>query len=176
VPWCDINWHRGNREQLLFFVTQSHSSLGPSAARTERETQPRTTVAPQSCITLISVREAARPRGPPEAQCAAGSAPKLTRRGAPRKFTGKEEDSEVGLTYFGKRFLNAQLGRWISADPLAVHAPGQADLNLYAYVSGSVLKNVDPLGLTEHSGQPDHPFRSLDQKSERSDGWFRLFG
>jgi RHS repeat-associated protein len=37
---------------------------------------------------------------------------------------------------------------WISADPLAVHAPGEVhDLNLYAYVSGAVLKYVDPLGL-----------------------------
>jgi RHS repeat-associated protein len=67
------------------------------------------------------------------------------------KFTGKEEDAEVGLTYFGKRFLNAQLGRWISADPLAVHAPGQADLNLYAYVSGGVLTNTDPLGLEKEA-------------------------
>ncbi len=62
-------------------------------------------------------------------------------------FTGKEEDVEVGLTYFGKRFLSPQLGRWVSADPLAVHAPGEADLNLYAYVSGAVLKSVDPVGL-----------------------------
>ena len=65
------------------------------------------------------------------------------------KFTGKEEDVEVGLHYFGKRYLNTHLGRWISPDPLAIHAPGEADLNLYAYVSGSVLKNVDPLGLEE---------------------------
>jgi len=64
-------------------------------------------------------------------------------------FTGKEEDVEVGLQYFGKRFLSPYLGRWISADPLAVHAPGSADLNLYAYVHGGVLKNVDPLGLEE---------------------------
>src|SRR5690606_37478095 len=42
---------------------------------------------------------------------------------------------------------NPLLGRWVSADPLAIHAPGQADLNVYAYVSGSILKNVDPLGL-----------------------------
>src|SRR5690606_2009052 len=59
------------------------------------------------------------------------------------RFTGKEEDVEVGLQYFGKRFLNPLLGRWISADPLAVHAPGEADLNLYAYVSGHVLRATD---------------------------------
>ena len=65
------------------------------------------------------------------------------------RFTGKEEDVEVGLQYFGKRYLNPLLGRWVSADPLAVHAPGDADLNLYAYVSGSVFQAVDPLGLTD---------------------------
>jgi uncharacterized protein RhaS with RHS repeats len=58
----------------------------------------------------------------------------------------------VGLHYFGKRYLNTHLGRWISPDPLAIHAPGEADLNLYAYVSGHVLKSVDPLGLEEKSG------------------------
>jgi RHS repeat-associated protein len=108
---------------------------------------------------LTSEREAARLRGPPTAHPAGGSAANFSQGGAPRKFTGKEEDSEVGLTYFGKRFLNAQLGRWISADPLAVHAPGEADLNLYAYVSGSVLKNVDPLGLEE---------KSTDSKNEHA--------
>jgi RHS repeat-associated protein len=66
-------------------------------------------------------------------------------------FTGKEEDVEVGLVYFGKRFLSPQLGRWVSADPLAVHAPGKADFNLYAYVSGAVLKSVDPVGLVEEA-------------------------
>src|SRR5690606_15558277 len=69
------------------------------------------------------------------------------------RFTGKEEDVEVGLQYFGKRYLNPLLGRWISADPLAVHAPGEADLNVYAYVSGRVLKNIDPLGLDEGDPQ-----------------------
>jgi RHS repeat-associated protein len=63
------------------------------------------------------------------------------------RFTGKEDDVEVGLIYFGKRFYNPLLQRWISPDPLAIHAPGQADLNLYAYVHGKVLVAVDPVGL-----------------------------
>lgn len=65
------------------------------------------------------------------------------------RFTGKEEDVEVGLVYFGARFLSAQLGRWVSADPLAVHGLG-ADPNVYAYVSGRALKSVDPVGLTSY--------------------------
>jgi len=63
------------------------------------------------------------------------------------KFTGKEEDSEVGLEYFGKRYYAPGLNRWASADPLAVHSPGQADLNLYGYVRGGVFRAVDPTGL-----------------------------
>jgi RHS repeat-associated protein len=62
-------------------------------------------------------------------------------------FTGKEEDQEVGLTYFGKRFLSPYLGRWVSADPLGVHRVNHADPNLYAYVHGTVLSYIDPRGL-----------------------------
>ena len=62
------------------------------------------------------------------------------------RFTGKEEDVEVGLQYFGKRYLSAALGRWASADPLAVHGLA-ADFTVYAYVHGSLLKAVDPTGL-----------------------------
>jgi RHS repeat-associated protein len=62
-------------------------------------------------------------------------------------FTGKEDDSEFGIVYFGKRFYSPYLGRWLTADPLAVHSAGRADLNLYAYVMGAILKAIDPLGL-----------------------------
>jgi|GEM_PF-3015862 len=65
----------------------------------------------------------------------------------PYKFTGKEEDIEVGLVYFGFRYLNPLLQRWISADPLAIHDPGSGDLNVYAYVRGRALIAVDATGL-----------------------------
>ena len=77
------------------------------------------------------------------------------------RFTGKEEDVEAGLIYFGKRFLNPLLNRWVSADPLAVHGLG-ADPNLYAYVSGRALQNVDPLGL---EGSP--PAHTTDAGAEK---------
>jgi len=69
------------------------------------------------------------------------------------RFTGKEEDSEVGLAYFGARYLATALGRWTSADPLAIHGL-EADANLYAYVSGNLLNSTDPLGLEEKKGGP----------------------
>ncbi len=52
-----------------------------------------------------------------------------------------------GSSLFGKRYLVPALGTWLNPDPLAVHSPGSADLNLYAYVGGQLLRAVDPLGL-----------------------------
>jgi RHS repeat-associated protein len=63
------------------------------------------------------------------------------------RFTGKEEDAEVGLTFFGARYYHPQLARWMSADPLTVHTSG-ADPNPYAYVGGSPVQHTDPLGLS----------------------------
>ncbi len=62
------------------------------------------------------------------------------------RFTGKEEDIEVGLQYFGKRFYAPGLGRWISADPLTIHSFG-ADANAYAYANGRPFSVIDPTGL-----------------------------
>ena len=66
----------------------------------------------------------------------------------PYKFTGKEEDIEVGATYFGARYYNAHLGRFMSADPLTIHGLA-SDMNPYAYVRGRVMSHVDPLGLSD---------------------------
>ena len=63
-------------------------------------------------------------------------------------FTGKENDTEIGLAYFGHRFLSTSLGRWASADPLAVHGLA-ADANVYAYVHGHLLSAIDVAGLGE---------------------------
>ena len=68
----------------------------------------------------------------------------------PMGFTGKEADQEVGLVYFGERYLIPRLGRWASPDPLHVHASGGGEaLNSFHYVSGNLLAARDPLGLEE---------------------------
>jgi RHS repeat-associated protein len=61
------------------------------------------------------------------------------------KFTGKEEDVEVGLQYFGARYLVVGLGRWASADPVTIHAL-RGDPNPYAYVGGMATNAIDPDG------------------------------
>jgi len=64
-------------------------------------------------------------------------------------FTGKEDDSEFGVVYFGKRFYSTYLNRWLTPDPLAIHIAGSADLNLYAYVRACLLRATDPIGLED---------------------------
>lgn len=71
----------------------------------------------------------------------------------PYRFTGKEEDIEVGLTYFGARYLSTNLRRWISPDPLTIHG-ASGDSNPYAYVRGRTLAAVDPWGLDGHEVSP----------------------
>ena len=76
------------------------------------------------------------------AQDLAGIAPE------PMGFTGKEGDEEVGLTYFGERYLISRLGRWASPDPLQVHAVGGGEaINGFHYVSGNLLAGRDAIGL-----------------------------
>jgi RHS repeat-associated protein len=64
------------------------------------------------------------------------------------RFTGKEDDVEVGLSDFGARYYSPFIGRWVSADPLTVHGLG-ADPNNYAYVHGRLLVATDPIGLED---------------------------
>jgi RHS repeat-associated protein len=88
------------------------------------------------------------------------------------KFTGKEEDIEVGLQYFGYRYYAPALNRWISADPLAIHRL-EADANCYAYVSGRALVAVDPDGLNplDWISKNVGPSSQLGQKLSHGNFW-----
>jgi|SRR5271168_96997 len=66
------------------------------------------------------------------------------------KFTGKEADIEAGVTYFGARYYQAHLGRWMSPDPLNIHGLS-GDPNPYAYLGGRTVNAVDPIGLDDEA-------------------------
>ncbi len=62
----------------------------------------------------------------------------------PWRYLGKRVDKEVELIYFGYRYYDPKVGRWISPDPLG----GVDGPNLYAYAHNNPMKYIDYFGLT----------------------------
>ena len=62
------------------------------------------------------------------------------------KFTGQEEDDSTGLYYYGARYYDAQLGRFITADPTIQHPTDPQDFNRYAYARNNPIVFTDPTG------------------------------
>lgn len=65
-------------------------------------------------------------------------------------YTGRESDPETDLMYYRARFYDAQLGRFISEDPIAFQGGG----NWYAYVDNNPLGWIDPEGLCQGQVNP----------------------
>jgi len=99
--------------------------------------------------------------------------PRLTARSlykkSRRRYTGKEQDSETGLYYYGARYLDSKTGRWLSGDPAVSDyipsapvneearkrngsLPGMggvfnyANLHVYHYAGNNPVKYTDPDG------------------------------
>ena len=61
----------------------------------------------------------------------------------PFGFAGGLYDQQTGLTRFGTRDYDAQLGRWAAKDPIKFNG---GDANLFGYVANNPLTFVDPSG------------------------------
>ncbi|RYD38426.1 MAG: toxin, partial [Verrucomicrobiaceae bacterium] len=59
------------------------------------------------------------------------------------RFSGKENDDETGLYYFGARYYAPWLGRWTSSDPAGFSDGPQ----LYRYCRNNPINVFDPFGL-----------------------------
>jgi len=59
------------------------------------------------------------------------------------RFSSKEVDARSGQYYYGFRWYDPNLQRWLNQDPIQ-EAGG---INLYRYVGNSPINRVDPLGL-----------------------------
>lgn len=67
----------------------------------------------------------------------------LADRLSPWRFSSKRIDSELDLLFFGRRYYDPSLGRWLTPDPLGtIDGP-----NRYAFVRNDPLSFVDPQGL-----------------------------
>jgi len=95
--------------------------------------------------------------------------------GLPQKmaFDGKELDSETRLQYFGFRYYDPRIGRWISADPLYKHKPdieiaNSNTLNLFLFSGNNPIRFSDPTGLAipmpRLPGESDKKYQSRLKK------------
>jgi RHS repeat-associated protein len=76
-----------------------------------------------------------------------------------RRFVGKEKDDETGLSYFGARYEDAKIGRFIAPDPVRAVDPHSSKtnekiladpqrLNTYSYALNNPYAYIDPFGLS----------------------------
>jgi RHS repeat-associated protein len=61
-------------------------------------------------------------------------------------YTGREYDTESGLSYYRARYYDAALGQFLNEDPLGFDA---RDANLRRYVGNGPLDATDPSGMEE---------------------------
>lgn len=69
----------------------------------------------------------------------------------PIKFSTKYHDEETGLAYYGYRYYNPEMGRWVNRDPIGE----QGGINLYGMVGNDAVNQWDYLG--EYSFKNDTP-------------------
>ncbi len=72
---------------------------------------------------------------------------------AKNKFTGKERDDDYGvnLDYFGARYYDWLIGRWISVDPLAIKYPSWSP---YVYTLDNPIRFLDDDGRDVRNAMP----------------------
>jgi RHS repeat-associated protein len=62
------------------------------------------------------------------------------------RFTGQKLDPENGLYYYGARYYDPELARFISPDPIVPSAGDPQSHNRYSYVRNNPVKYIDPDG------------------------------
>ena len=62
------------------------------------------------------------------------------------RFASKEWNDRAGIYYFGRRYYDPIIMRFLNRDPIAE----QGGINLYAYVANNPINKIDPLGLLDN--------------------------
>ena len=63
-----------------------------------------------------------------------------------RRYTGQQIDEDTGLYFYGSRYYDPQIGRFIQADTIVPSANTSQALNRYSYVNNNPLILIDPTG------------------------------
>lgn len=85
---------------------------------------------------------------------------------SPWRFASKRTDDETGFVYFGERYYNPEISRWVTADPLGL----SAGPNMYTYLFNNPLNNCDLYGLEKCFGEDQFCHRHcLSQEASRQE-------
>ena len=80
------------------------------------------------------------------------------------KYTGKERDQETGYDYFGARYYDSRIGRWLQTEPLydkyLQYSPYQ-----YGLLNPVILKDIDGKWIPEYNSKDN----SITVKAEEGD-------
>jgi RHS repeat-associated protein len=68
-----------------------------------------------------------------------------------RRFTGQRRDPETGLMYYGGRYYDPALARFVSADPFVPSPGNPQNFNRYSYVENNPVNFTDPTGFKKKS-------------------------
>ena len=71
-----------------------------------------------------------------------------------KQFTGKEQDEGTNLYYFGARYYDSEIGRFVSVDPVVINLilvnknllQDPQSLNVYTYSRNNPIRLIDPTG------------------------------
>jgi len=79
-----------------------------------------------------------------------------------RQFTGQRLDG-TGLYYYGARYYDPGIGKFISADTIVQSPANPQTMNRYAYVTNNPLRYIDPSGMVQFSPAPDPPANVISE-------------
>jgi RHS repeat-associated protein len=77
-------------------------------------------------------------------------------------FTGQRLD-ETGLYYYGARYYDATIGRFISADTIIPNPANPQSYNRYSYCLNNPLKYIDPSGRWNRAAQERYYQQTLEE-------------
>jgi RHS repeat-associated protein len=92
--------------------------------------------------------------------------------GTDRLFTGQRLDNS-GLYYYGARYYDPTIGRFISADTIVPNPANPQSLNRYTYCLNNPLKYSDPTGQDEICNPYVLPYWMISQMSSEDLNYLR---
>ncbi|MBS0125389.1 RHS repeat-associated core domain-containing protein [Thetidibacter halocola] len=103
----------------------------------------------------------------------------LPREKTHHRFTGKYLDDDTGLYYYGARYYDPALGRFISPDPLYMADPERCTAqpiacNLFAYANNNPMAFIDPTGLDGVVAGDEAYRRQVEEALQRIDPTARV--